>query len=452
MAQHDDLSNRFLGRVFDAGFMASSLLLQPQTAGDLGRLQFFHHGPYTVLPPELKAVQSTFQPQLAPLLQLRQVSESIMQNKTGLYKQHSESVEAETQKTARQVIEEVSKEARYEKAAVAHRYNHLDWFYREVMRRITRTEYLNGEADYPGKEEAKRFVERCVDRGADRKFVTNWQKHCRLDATRALGLGSLGVKYDITNQLMGARGDMDEIGRRNVMRDWLAVRVGYRNVDKYASAINRDQIPTNEQSIATLENSDMLEGTAALVGVDQLHKLHIDTHLPIIVQIIQAEQAAQIRDPMQAAQTLQLEMQHVGQHLQLLARDPTRVPFAKQVQEVLQLADQTLRKMSAMIKRQQQAQAKMQQEQQAKLDKADQVIQDRDFELKVMEIQRKYAAKEMEQRSLNEMRAAKTEEQMEIARARAQADMSLAASRQAEELRQKALTAEANRQIQAQGG
>lgn len=93
MVQHDDLSNRFLCRVFDAGFLGASLLLQPQTPGDLGRLSFIHHGPYTILPPELKATQSTFQPQIAPLLSLRNVSENVMKNNTGLYRQHNESIE-----------------------------------------------------------------------------------------------------------------------------------------------------------------------------------------------------------------------------------------------------------------------------------------------------------------------------------------------------------------------
>ena len=37
MAQHDDLSNRFLCRVFDAGFMSSSLLLRPDSQLDSRR-------------------------------------------------------------------------------------------------------------------------------------------------------------------------------------------------------------------------------------------------------------------------------------------------------------------------------------------------------------------------------------------------------------------------------
>lgn len=447
MVQHDDLSNRFLGRVFDAGFMASSLLLQPVTQGDLGRLQFTQHGPYTILPPELKAVQSTFQPQLQPLLALRQVSENVLKNNTGLYRQHNESVERETQKTARQVVEEVSKEARYEKAAVAHRYVHLDLLYREILRRLTNKDYVKGEAPYPGKEDAKRFIDRCKARGVPESWLFNWKDHMRVDSTRALGLGSLGVKYDITNQLMAARGDMDEFGRRAVLRDWLAARVGYRNTDKYAAAIDRDRIPTDEQSLATLENNDIFEGAPVVVGVDQLHKLHLDVHLQPVVQLVQAEEAGQIQDPEKAALVLQTVIPHIAEHLQLLAREPTRKQFVDQVSQVLQMATRTLGNLTNAVKRIQQQRAQAQQEQADTVAKAEQVVRDREFEARIYEINRKYELERMKQESLNAARAEKTGEQMSIRRAQAENDARLRAEEQAEILRQKALTAEAEREI-----
>lgn len=452
MAQHDDLSNRFLGRVFDAGFLGAGLLLQPQTAGDMSRLQFIQHGPYTILPPELKATQSTFQPQIQPLLALRQVSENVMKNNTGTYRQHSEGIENETQKTARQVVEEVSKEARYEKAAIAHRYNHLDLLYRELLRRLLRKDYVDGDGPYAGKEEAKKFCERCAARGVPKKFLYGWKEHMRVDATRAIGLGSLGVRYDITNQLMSARGDMDEIGRRNAMRDWLAARVGYRNSDKYATAIDRDKVPTDAQSFATLENNDMAEGVPVMVGVDQLHKLHLLVHLPIIQQIMQAEAQAQIADPQKATLVLQLQIDHCGQHLQMLARDQTRAPFVKEVGGLLQAAQGTLRGLAAAVKRVQAQQQQAAEAQQETVKNAEQVLRDRELEAKVLEIQQKYRLKQMEQDSLNDMRRTKTEEQLAIRRESEGARMQLAAEKQAEELRQKGLTAEAERQLMAARG
>jgi hypothetical protein len=260
------------------------------------------------------------------------------------------------------------------------------------------------------------------------------------------------VKYDITNQLMGARGDMDEFGRRNAFRDWLAARVGYRNADKYAAAIDRDKVPTDVQSLATLENNDMAEGAPVLVGVDQLHKLHLLVHLPIIAQIVQAEAQAQIADAQQAAQVLQLEIQHCAQHLQYLAADQTRGPFVKEVQQLLQQGQETLRRLANAVKRIQQEQAKQAQAQQELVAKAGQVVQDREFEAKVLEINRKYQLERMKQESLNSARSEKTAEQMAIRRGETEEKLRLAGERQAEELRQKALTAEAERELMRQRG
>ena len=447
MAQHDDLSNRFLGRVFDAGFMSASLLLQPQSQGDLSRLQFIQHGQYTILPPELTAIQSTFQPQIAPLIQLRGVSESVMKNNTGLYRQHDETVERGVEKTARQVVEEVSKEARYEKAAVTHRYNQLDMFYREIMRRLTSPMMIDGEGKYPGHQGAKDFVQRCTERQVPKAFVLDWAKNTRLDATRALGLGSLGVKYDLTNQLVNplALANMDEAGRRNAWRSWGAARVGFRGVDQYFAKANRDAVPSQEQSFAVLENNDLQEGTAVLVGNDQQHKLHLDVHLPAIAALIQATQGGQIADPVRAVQVMQLMLQHAAQHLEALAPDQSRSQYVKQVQEVLQAGQQALGQLVAAARRvQAQQQAAAQQQQQVVQD-AQQTIANREFEAKVLEINRKFALKEREQESLNDMRRSKTEEQNSIRRDNAVEQARLNAEKQSEDLRQKALTAEADR-------
>jgi hypothetical protein len=435
LAAHEDLSNRFLCRVFDAGFMTSSILLQPQTPTDLSRLQFVRHGPYTILPPELKAVQSSFQPQIAPLIQLRDVSEAVLKNNTGTYRQHPESLsKASAPKTARQVMEEASKEARFEKAAVAHRYDHLDKLYLLVLRRMVALSKYEADA-YPGKEEADEFVKRCVARGVPRKLVTGWEDKFFMHATRALGMGSPAVQYDITNQVLGMRTLMDEQGARNAFRDWLRVRVGGLNVDRYAPMKNRNDIPSNEHSIAALENNDMMEGSQVKVGADQMHFIHLMSHMQeVIGPLVQAVQTKQYQNPVEAARRLSVSVEHTAGHLAYLAQDEQRKDLVKQVDTVLKQAAGLIPKLQQEAQKLAQQQQKQQQENAQKVADADQVLASRDMEAKVFEIMQKAKLEELKQDSLNQMRETKTRDQMDIRRREVEENLRLKEEKQNAEI------------------
>jgi len=445
MAPHDDLSNRFLGRVFDAGFIISSLLLQPKTGADLSKMQLVRLGPMTMIPPDLTLQQASFQPQIASLVQLRDLSARLMKNNTGTYRQHVETfAEAQAQKTARQVAEESNKEARFEKADVAHRYNAMEALYREIWRRVVRPEYLESESDYPGKAEAVAFVARCEARQVPRMLLLT-PGAFRVVVSRAIGLGSLGMRLDITNQVLGSRFLMDEAGQAAAFRDWLAARVGQHNVDRYKPLKTRDLIASNETSFATLENNDFAEGANVPVGSDQTHTLHLRIHFELLQQVVQAVQETQGQglDVPRVLGLLKALLPHVGQHLQYLAADPLRKEVVRQGVESLKMGTELVGQLEQLAAKQMKEQAKLQQEQQAKLARADEMIADRELEAKIFEINKKYELETMKQQSLNAMRAAKTETNRE----RAQQDMQLKAARQTAELEMDAIAQQAKREI-----
>lgn len=432
MAQHDDLSNRFLCRVFDSGFMVSSLLLQPKTPTDLGRLQFVQHGPYTVVPSDMDIKQASFQPQLAPLIQLRDVSEQVMKNNTGMYRQHPETVgDGGAPKTARQVMEETAKEARMEKAAVAHRYNHLELLYREMYRRLVNAATVGEGIEFDGKKEAKDFRRRCLDRGVPAEWLgKDYDKHVYLRATHAIGLGSLAVKYDITNQLMGMAGFLDAEGQVYATRERLAALVGYRNVDKYRPAVSRDQIPSSEHSVATLENNDFLAGQPVVAGSEQLHQIHVGIHVGPLQEIMQAYEQGQVRDPMQALTAMQGGMAHLSQHLQFMSQTKANEQLVVQMQQFLQDAQKVAQALERDVVRMQREQEKLQEENDQKVADADQVLKDRELEAKIYEINRKFEVETMKQQSLNQMRADKTAEQLRIRREQVARETELKAQKQ----------------------
>lgn len=425
MAPLDDLSNRFLGRTFDAGYLTASLLLQPETQMDLSRAQITQFGPYTFIPPDIRIHQSTFQPQLQPLIALRNVSEQVMKNNTGTYRQHSEGFDREQMKTARQVMEETSKEARFEKNSVAYAYQCLDKLYREMFRRVVRL-LDEGDEFFSGYDSAKEFLGRCEARGVEKKFIMDWEKNFRLVAYRAIGLGSLGVRYDITQQVLNVSGQLDQAGQREATREFLAARVGYRHVDRFMPKVDRDQIPSNEASIAMLEFNDVEEGSQVIVGTDQLHKTHIMVFAQRLGPLVQAAQSGQVQDPITATRTMQLAMEHMQQHAQVLAQDPRQQQYLKQeFQPLMQELGKVLTLLQAEARRAVHAQQQQQAEQQETLANAQQVLADRELEAKIHEINQKAELERMKQQSLNDMRQQKTTEQMNIRREQTQQGMAL---------------------------
>ncbi len=434
LAQHDDLSNRFLCEIFNAGFLSSKLLLQPGAEADMSKLQFMMHGSLAIIPPGTTAVQATFQPQIGPLINLRDVSQKVMMNDLGISRLHPEGLDREQQKTARQVMEEAATEARYERIVVVHRYNRMDHLYREIFRRATDKDYITGDGAYPGKDVVKEMLERCEERGVDKKFFFEGLRKMKLSATRALGLGSASVKMDLTNQLMGASEGFDEIGKRNVMRDWVAARTSYRNVDRYVARVDRDQIPSNEMSIATLEWNDVSQGQPVQVGTDQMHKPHILVFMQKMAELMAAVEQGQVQDPQQALVALQGGSQHIQEHGQQIAQDPRHKQFIKQVEEFLKVVAQMMQQLQRAVEQMMREQQKQAEAQQQQLAEADQVIKDRELEAKIYEINKKAELEAMKQQSLNDMRAQKTAEQMSISRERAAGDMQLKAQRQAAEI------------------
>jgi hypothetical protein len=406
---HCEFSNRFLCNTFDAGMLASSLLVQPKTGLDASRMALIRMGPITLLPESLAVVQSQFMPNLGNLISLRGLSKDILHNNTGVFRPRNELTSAnEAPKTAQQVRSEENREARFERNQVEHFYTHWQQWHKETFRRLTRKDYINSSLDLPGLKEAKEFVQRCVDQGVPKELLLD-PDAIEIQVARAIGMGSPSVKMDITNQLQAMKGSMDEQGRKSADREWGAVRVGYWNVDKFFNKGNRDSIPSNAQSFAVLENNSMADGREVSVGSDQTHVIHAATHFARAQQMVQAFQGGQM-DPIQAVQEMGMLLNHTTIHIQYLSRDITR---KAQVQKLTQLMDsfivafKQMQAVAAKVIKAQQAQAAEAEDQAAQ--QAPQM--DPETQVKMAEIQKDYELEVMKQESLNRARAEKTQTQ-----------------------------------------
>jgi len=447
---HCDLSNRYLGRVFDAAMLAGTVILKPNSdLVDSKRLQLVRMGLMTLLPRGVDAIQNaTFSPPLAPLVQVRDLSASIMRNNTGVWRQHSESwAENQVQKSARQVSEESAKEARLDKANVAFDYIQLERLYREIFRRLTSPVLLNDKT-LPGSEEATMFTARCLARGVPEEYLN--PDSLSLHATQAIGMGSWGVRLDIANQIMQGRGSFDEHGRTNAVRDWLGALVGQRNINRYKAAKTRDDIPSNSSSIARLESNDLGEGSSVTVGSDQEHVAHILVHVEPLNELISAVQQSGgqgLQDPMKLISVLEVTLVHITEHLQILAEDPTRQEFVAQVSNLLKAGKVTLDFLQKIAEKIAEAQQKAAEEQSAMLAEARGVLVDRDKQIEEMKAGEKLRIEAEKQSSIVDMRKQKASESAMLGRQRFAHDAQLKAERQAFELSLEAQMAAAKTEI-----
>ena len=434
--QHCDLSNRYLGSAFDAGRTAATLLVQPTNPAGYDRLQVVRQGILTVVDHRLRIEQSSFQPRINDLIALRRVSSDLMQNNTREMKDMPEDPNFNPQpKTAEEVREMSSRFARGEQSQTVFFAAQLQKLYREIFRRLTDPEYLLSDVDRPGLGLALLFARRCVERGVPLELLLDIEQW-RILAVKPIGGGSPQARNAALGDMMQLRGEADEKGRREILRDFAASRVGYDNVDRYFPPKTRDSIETNEHSIAALETSDFYSGSQGVVGSDQNHVIHFTVHAQPVQQIAQAieEQGVEAVDPQRAVMLLSSALPHMEQHLQYLQREPTRRDFVRQGVEVLKMGVKALEACQKALQKMQEAQAKLEQEQAEKLGQAEQRAFTAEQQLELAKAQMKQEVEVQKQASLNAMRAAKTQEQMRINADRAANEVRLKSERQAAEI------------------
>lgn len=428
LVTYAEVSNRTVCSALDGGMIAGGLLLQAQSGFDAEQLAIIRNGPVTVIPPGLTAVQNTFAPPITGLISLRNMLRDITTSNVGIFPIRPENSpgEREAAKTAQQIVSEDSKEARYEKNKANFEYLQWQTLHEEIFRRMTNPEYIFSERKLPGQKEAREFIRNCVARGVPLELlITPGAISIRI--SRVIGLGSPAARMDITNQLLGASSRMDETGRRHAEREWCAARVGYFNVDKFFPLRNRDKIPTNEMSIATLENNDFRDGMPVPVGGDQIHTIHLDqVHLPMVQGLVETvKENPEKADYPAIYKLLRVALPHMYSHLQYLLLDPSREVYTTKAKQVMLFLMQFFKQVESKVVKDDAARQQIAADQMAAQLQLMQNQLSQENQVKLREIELKGALERMKQESLNQMRQDKTAQQMEIKRWQAQQQAAL---------------------------
>jgi len=411
---HCALNDRLTSQVIDAGITSGTILVQPTAGegGDPSKMRVMRVGPFTRLPAGLSVVKSDFNPQMQGLLGVINFVRANLAGFAGMNDAMPEDMQSKGSPSLGIEKLRLSKEGKLERGLVMFYYQQLDSLWREVVRRLLNSNYTKHDPGYDGQQN---FIQACIGRGVPLEFLD--PARLSVSAMRAIGYGSPAMRRIDTQEILSVSPHMDEVGRNNALRDWTAARCGYRQVDRYFPAINRNQIPTSEHSMANLENNDFREGQSVVVGVDQPHIIHLIVHMPPLSQMAEAFTRGQMAMPIEEMYTyFETALQHVALHIDYLRGDKSREIDYRQFLDAFQDIARVFNQMKGEVQRlsqQRQAQAQAQQE---AVQKALSQTEDMKLMVQLRELEGDLQLKAEKEANMNAIRQQKADNTIAISR------------------------------------
>ena len=321
------ISNRVLCQSAQAAITAGLIQLQ----GDAEAIQDFQYievGPYTFIPSGLTPIQLQ-PPSIATQgLPVYNLMSQVLQNNTGSYRSRQTTPEGQA-RSATEVVQQARQESTLNAAALELFYTPYNKLLTEQYRRAVNP-YLT--ANDKGGALALEFRRRCARRGVS---VERMRQFLKVTAFRAMGDGSPVMTEMASKQLMELYSLMDEKGKENTLRSVIAgiSGVGWQKVNLFVS--DKGPRRTIDYDIANLENGNLRQGIQQMVHDSQNHAVHIEAHIPMIAEIIEAHRQQQMADE-QAMQILRPAADHVTEHLVLFSNNSYRAQEVRELKRQLQ--------------------------------------------------------------------------------------------------------------------
>lgn len=332
---HIQMTNRLRCAMADGAMLQTSVLLQPTTSEDVSKMTMAYSGPLSFLPPGLNIVPTSF-PNLAANVQpIVNEMAMVRQSNTGSYRT-TMNAPSGNPRTATEVEAQLANEAILTTNSMNLFYVPWGRLLREQFRRLQRDTWIPGEV---GGEEAKKFRSRLEERGVPWEAVKGVYD---VSAVKAVGLGSPAARLATFNEFMQMLPKFDELGQTNAIRDRIAARVGYDQVDRYLPNPNvKNRIPADAK-IAELENGAMQAGRSVTVLPNENHTIHLAVHLREAQPIVQAAQNGQIENKQGALSFLSILFQHVNDHFVHIAQDQSKKQELGQIKMAMNLMRESL--------------------------------------------------------------------------------------------------------------
>jgi hypothetical protein len=302
-----------------------------QLQGDAEAIQDFQYievGPYSFIPTGLTPIQLQ-PPSIATQgLPVYSLMTQTLQNNTGSYRSRGQGTDGQA-RSATEVVQQARQESTLNAAALELFYTPYNKLLTEQYRRAVSADL--SQLDKGGKL-AMEFRARCKRRGVS---IERMRQFLKVTAMRAMGDGSPVMTEMASKQLMELYSLMDEKGKENTLRAVVAgiPGVGYQKVDLFvAKGPPRKVI---DFDIANLENGNLRQGIQQLVHDSQNHPVHIEVHIPLMAEIIDAHKQQQIPDE-QAMQILRPLSDHTTEHLVMFSNNSFRKQEVNELKRQLQ--------------------------------------------------------------------------------------------------------------------
>lgn len=331
-----ELFNRLKNHMVDNVLVNSGILLTQTGNGvDLQRLQLTRIGALNILPAGVNPAQWRPMDLNQGPIPLARELQGTMQENTKTYRQQM--VDAGHERTATEVAINNADTAKLAKSAHNMEYRALSKMYREQLRRLSDP---NVTTAHRGGKEAVAFQERCFRRGVPKAAFSHI---IDVTATRSLGAGSASHRLQVTTALMNTVypivGPQEQ---NNIIRDFVAAMAGQNAVNRYVPAMDAHSIPTDDDSVAVLENDALINGGEALVAPNQNHVRHASRHLQKAFSFVPALQAGQV-DPQSVLAAWEAIGPHASLHTAYIAKDQTQknefLALKAKLTELSQLTD-----------------------------------------------------------------------------------------------------------------
>jgi hypothetical protein len=345
---HVQLSNRFRCQMFDSAMLGGAVMIQPESQRALEDLSFTMYGPYSVLSPNVRIVEKA-SPNLtnAMLPALNDLQSQLAMN-VDLVSTYGN--QSSPYRNNLQTEHDLAVASRLTGSTINLFYASWGRLLREVVRRAV----LGAGRD----PQVQDFVARCAARGVTLAQIKSLDTS-KTVAVRAIGAGSAANRLLALRELNQIAGGFDDTGRRNLLRDITAERVGRDLVDRYAPPAPEPRL-TVDAKIAMLENQSMQLGQPVAVLESELHGMHLRGHAPLLQQLLSGIQEGTV-DPVQALPIVTIIYEHFMAHLQLFAADPMAKAEVAGYKQLTQIAEEVItntgRKVQAMQRKQQEAEA-----------------------------------------------------------------------------------------------
>jgi hypothetical protein len=321
------ISNRVLCQSAQAAITSGLIQLQ----GDAEAIQDFQYievGPYTFIPSGLTPIQLQPPAVATQGLPVYNLMTQVLQNNTGSYRSRQTTPEGQA-RSATEVVQQARQESTLNAAALELFYTPYNKLLTEQYRRAVNPLLT---ANDKGGALALEFRKRCARRGVS---IERLRQFSKVTAFRAMGDGSPVMTEMASKQLMELYSLMDEKGKENTLRSVIAgiSGVGWQKVNLFVS----DKGPRRvvDFDIANLENGNLRQGIPQMVHDSQNHAVHIEAHIPMIAEIIEAHRQQQMADE-QAMQILRPAADHVTEHLVFFSNNSYRAQEVRELKRQLQ--------------------------------------------------------------------------------------------------------------------